>query len=158
VSVSFAPLKPDAVRFLMDRTGIDYRHCDFANSAVWFCATARDAEGRIQGVWVAEFQVWFEAHVTTAIDDPRFMSRRLLRTLFTALFSQAVRVTAMVRPDNHRSIEGIKRLGFRYEGFCRLGIEGKWDAMVFGMLRNECRWLQRHPKGRTVSYEIATAS
>jgi hypothetical protein len=125
---------------------------------VWFCATARDAEGRIQGVWVAEFQVWFEAHVTTAIDDPRFMSRRLLRTLFTALFSQAVRVTAMVRPDNHRSIEGIKRLGFRYEGFCRLGIEGKWDAMVFGMLRNECRWLQRHPKGRTVSYEIATAS
>ena len=32
---------------------------------------------------------------------------------------------------------------FVYEGFLRCGIEGSRDALMFGMLRHECRFLIR---------------
>jgi RimJ/RimL family protein N-acetyltransferase len=142
------------VDYLHERTGIDFRICDF-RAPNWLCVTARSPEGEVLGVLVAEFQVWFEAHVTWAIDDPRFMTRRLLRAVFSTLFSRAVRITAMSRPDNEKSIQVIRHLGFTYEGYLRLGIEGKWDGMIFGMLRNECRWI-RAPK--EALYEIAKAA
>jgi RimJ/RimL family protein N-acetyltransferase len=94
-------------------------------------------------------------HITSAIDNPKFMTRRLLHAIFATCFSRAARVTAMCRPENEKSIRAIRHLGFQYEGYCRLGLEGKWDALVFGMLRNECRWI-RAPKEKT--YEIAKAA
>jgi hypothetical protein len=45
-------------------------------------------------------------------------------------------------------VNGILRLGFLYEGFSRMGIDGRWDGLVFGMLRHECRWLGARPKLR----------
>lgn len=152
--MSFAPLSPDAVKYLIDRTGIDFSICDFG-APNWLCVTARNGEGSVIGVLVAEFQCRFEAHITSAIDDPRFMTRRLLHAIFSTLFSRAVRVTAMSRPDNENSLRAIRHLGFTHEGYLRLGIEGKWDGMIFGMLRDECRWI-RAPK--EVTYEIAKAA
>jgi hypothetical protein len=32
-------------------------------------------------------------------------------------------------------------MGFVYEGFMRKAIEGRWDALLFGMLKEECPWL-----------------
>jgi hypothetical protein len=151
--ITFEPLQPDAVKFLSERTGIDYSVFDF-HGPQWACATARD-EGIVLGVLLGEFTTWFEVHMTTAIDNPKFMTRRLLHAIFSTFFSRAMRVTAMCRPENEKSIRGIRRLGFRYEGFCRLGIEGKWDALVFGMLKNECRWI-RAPK--ETFHEIAEAA
>lgn len=142
MTISFAPLRQDAVAFLMDRTGIDFSFCDFT-APQWFCCTSCNGEGTVLGVFIGEFTTWFECHITTAVDDPAILSRRLLRVLFGTLFSRAVRITAMTRPDNARSISGIKRLGFQYEGYSRMGIEGKWDGMIFGMLRHECRYLER---------------
>ncbi len=122
---------------LTAKTGIEFRHIDFGQHG-WFCVTARKGE-KIQGVFIAEFINPYEAHVTAAISDPRCLTRRLMRAVFIALYSRAVRLTFMTRPDNKAAIRIIKHLGALYEGFCRLGIEGKWDALVFGMLRNECR-------------------
>jgi hypothetical protein len=139
--ISFAPLSADAVIFLSARTSINFGPCDFTGPQ-WFCCTARNDDGEVRGVFVGEFTTWFEVHITTAVDDPAILSRRLLRVIFSTLFSRAVRITAMTRPDNDRSISGIRRLGFLYEGCSRMGIEGKWDALVFGMLRHECRWIR----------------
>ena len=33
----------------------------------------------------------------------------------------------------------MARLGFLYEGFLRLGVEGRRDALLFGMLPEDCR-------------------
>lgn len=142
MTISFAPLEPDAVRYLIDRTGIDYSFCDFTGPQ-WFCCTARDSDGALLGVFIGEFQLWFECHITCAIRHPRFLTRRLLRTIFTTLFSQAVRLTALVRPDNEPALRIIRHLGFQYEGYLRMGVEGRWDGMIFGMLRHECRYLEK---------------
>jgi hypothetical protein len=150
---TFEPLQADATEFLSRRTGIDYGAFDFTEPR-WICVTVRE-DGQVLGVLIGEFTTWFEVHITSAIDDPKFMTRRLLRAIFTTCFSQAVRVTAMCRPDNDASIRAIRHLGFLYEGYCRLGIEGKWDALVFGMLKHECRWI-RAPKEKT--HEVADAA
>jgi hypothetical protein len=136
----FSPLDAEAVDFLSEETGIEYRHIDF-DKPHWFCITQRRDDGSLMGVLACEFKTWFEAHFTCAIADQRFMSKRLLRTIFTALFSRAVRVTALVAPDNHRAIAQMRRLGFVYEGFIRKGVEGHRDALMFGMLREDCRFL-----------------
>ena len=151
--ISFEPLQEDAIAFLSDRTGGNYWGFNYG-APNWVCATSRNG-GRVDGVLLGEFTSWFEVHMTTAVDDPRIVTRRLLHALFTTFFSRAVRVTAMSRTDNPRSIRGILRLGFRYEGFCRLGIEGKWDALVYGMLKDECRWIRAPRETRN---EIAEAA
>jgi hypothetical protein len=138
-SISFAPLDAEAIAFLMRRTSIDYSDCRFDGPS-WFCCTARD-HGTITGVFIGEFMNAFDCHITAAIDNPRFLTRRLLRAIFTALYSRAVRITAMTRPDNERALRIIKHLGFQLEGYSRLAIEGRWDAFVFSMLRDECRYL-----------------
>ena len=142
--ITFEPLQPDAVRFLSVRTGGDFSGYDYTLPA-FVCATSRTDDGAVTGVLMGEFTSRWEVHMTCAVDDNAIISRRLLHAIFATFFSCAVRVTAMCRPDNKRSETGIRRLGFKYEGYSRLGIEGKWDALVFGMLRHECRWI-RAPK------------
>lgn len=138
--LTFEPLQPDAVKFLSDRTEIDYFRSDFTQPC-WMCVTAR-RDGAVIGVFIAEFMVWYEAHITCVITDPRFLTRRLLHAIFSTLFSRAVRITGMCRPENEASIRILSHLGFRYEGYLRMGIDGRWDGMIFGMLRPECRWIR----------------
>jgi hypothetical protein len=150
LSISFAPFAFDAAEFLTQETGIEFRHIDF-RSPRWFCVTARrEADDSLMGVAVFEFKTWFDAHFSTAIADPRCMSRRLLRTMFSTVFRQAVRITALVDPHAEKTVALTRQMGFVYEGFLRLGVEGNRDALIFGMLREDCRYLP--------GYSPATAS
>ena len=97
------------------------------------------------GVLVCEFKTWFDAHCTYAITDRRCMTKRLMRAVFSALFTQAVRLTSLIHPDNRHAISMAKRMGFKYEGRMRLAVEGKHDALVFGMLKSDCRFLMERP-------------
>jgi hypothetical protein len=150
VNVSFAPLRHDAADYLSEHVGIDYSYGGAFSEPKWFCVTARDDEGHIAGVLACEFKTWFDVHFNTAITDQRCMSRRLLRAVFAALFTRAVRITANVDARNVRAIRQMKRLGFVYEGFCRLGIEGTRDACVFGMLKDDCKFLAGYAGGTTI--------
>jgi hypothetical protein len=153
MNVSFAPLRPDAVEYLTLHTGVDYSYGGTFQLPNWFCVTARDDEGGIMGVLACEWKTWFEVQFSTAITDPRCMSRRLLRAIFTALFSQARRITAFVDVDNRRALKQMQRMGFVYEGYCRLGINGVRDAYVYGMLRDDCRYLPGYAGGTTLIME-----
>ena len=141
-----APLSAEALAFLSRATGIDFMGQDTSS---WLCVSGRE-EGRLLGVAVFMPQNWFDWHFSCAIDDPRVMSRRLLRAMFAAVFSQAVRVTALVEPTNKRALGQVKRMGFVYEGFLRLGVEGRRDAMIFGMLRADCRFLPGYNGGTVI--------
>jgi RimJ/RimL family protein N-acetyltransferase len=77
------------------------------------------------------------------------MPRRVLRAIFTAAFAQARRLTAEVEPDNRRALRQVQRLGFVYEGYRRLGLEGTRDTMMYGMLRGDCKYLPGY-QGPTV--------
>ena len=130
---------------------VDFTQCDF-KAPRWFSAWARNDDGHITGIFAIEFPYWFEGRVTIMVLDPRCMSRRVLRAIFTAAFSQAKRLTAEVEPDNRRALRQVQRLGFVYEGYRPLGLEGSRDTIVYGMLREDCKYLPGYkgPTGRAI--------
>jgi hypothetical protein len=140
MNVTFTPFEPDAAAFLTEETATDFLRTDFTRPH-WLCVTVRRDDDSLMAVAACEFKEWFNAHFSVAIADQRAITQRLLRTIFSTLFSQAVRVTALVDPDNERAISICRRLGFVYEGFLRMGVEGRRDALIFGMLREDCRFL-----------------
>jgi hypothetical protein len=138
--VEFGNLPTDAQEMLTKHLRIDFSSCSFT-APRWFAAWARNEKGYVTGIFAAEFQTWFEAKITVLVLDQRVCSRRVLRAIFTALFSQAKRLTAEVEPDNVRSLRQVQRLGFHFEGHHPLGLEGCRDTIVYGMLREDCRYL-----------------
>jgi hypothetical protein len=140
VKVFFGDLPSDAQAMLTRHLRVDFSHCSFA-APRWFSAWARNERGHVIGIFAVEFSVWFEGKVTVLVLDPRCLSRRVLRAIFTALFSQAKRLTAEVEPDNRRALRQVQRLGFCFEGYHPLGLEGTRDTIVYGMLKQDCRYL-----------------
>ena len=154
MNISFAPLRRDAVDYLSRHIGVDYHYGVPFELPNWLCVTGRTDEGELAGVVACEFKTWFDAQFSIAVTDSRWISRRVLRAYFIALFSQAVRLTAYVDTGNKRALRQMKTLGFVYEGFCRLGINGTRDAYTFGMLKEDCRYLPGYAGGTTRTLEI----
>jgi hypothetical protein len=140
---SFAPFGPAEAHFLSVGSGIDFTQTDFTQPQ-WLCVSGYDDDGMIMGLCMFEFANWFDAHFSIVIADRRCITRRIMQAMFTAVFSQATRVTAFVEPWNADALRQAKLMGFVLEGFGRNLIEGNRDACVFGMLQNECRYLKRN--------------
>lgn len=81
--------------------------------------------------------------MTIATDGgKRWATRRSLRAIFHPPFVQweLERVTFMVEANNKASIRMCRTAGARVEGVLRKWF-GEQNGVVFGMLRNECRYL-----------------
>lgn len=83
-------------------------------------------------------------HMSIASDDPRWCSRANLRGFFWFPFGVvgARRVNALSSVGNDRANKVNERLGFIREGLMREGFADGSDAIVWGMLRDECRWIE----------------
>jgi len=70
------------------------------------------------------------------------LSRRTLRLLAQWAFvaHPCVRATARTRADNTEAIAALTRGGFVQEGRLRKHF-GNCDALVFGILKEDCKWL-----------------
>lgn len=145
--------EPDFVQFMLQRINLDLRHQPLEGPN-WFCVTVRDQiTGRVAAGLACEFKTWFDVSFSAAIDDPDAITRRLLKGIFTALFTKARRITALVDPENHHAEDVVNRLGFTYEGFVRRGLDGDHDALLYGMLPEECIFLPGVRAARTVNGE-----
>jgi hypothetical protein len=133
--------EPDFVAFMRDRIDLDLtgQNLDGPN---WFCVTVReDVTGHVVAGIACEFKTPFDAHVSVAVDEPEAITRYFLRRIFRALFVKAARITALCEPGNVRAEDGLKRMGFVYEGFLRRGLDGERDALIYGMLPEDCKFL-----------------
>lgn len=73
-----------------------------------------------------------------------WLSREALRVFFAYPFIElgCRRVTAIAAKKNKRSRKFLARVGFIQEGVCRKAAPGgKDNAIIYGMLREECRWI-----------------
>jgi hypothetical protein len=144
MKIQFGNLPDDAKNLLTYTTQINFAPWRM-EAPRWFSAWARDEHGAIAGVFCIEFKYPWEGYINVAVLDHRCMTRRTLRAIFTAAFSQAVRLTAEIEPHNRRALKQVQRMGFQFEGTRRLGLEGTRDVLCFGMLKNECRYLPASP-------------
>jgi len=74
----------------------------------------------------------------------RWLNRDFLFRVFAYPFLQlnCNRVTGLVRVDNLDAQRFDEHLGFVREGVIRQGAEDKTDFILYGMLKDECRWLE----------------
>lgn len=84
-----------------------------------------------------------DIHLTIAAESPAWASRKVLRQIFNYIFIQmgCLRTTVMIAKNNKRARKLAEGVGYKYEGNLRKGFDGINDAMIYGMLHNECRWL-----------------
>jgi len=145
MKVSFHPLQEDAIAVLSAATRVDFSTTEFSDEETWLCCTVRRDSGTVALVIAFEFKSWCEAYVTTAVVDKRALTRRLLTAVIRAVFSRAARITAEIDPANETAIRQMWRMGFRHEGYKRRAIEGVRDAVLFGLVPEECPYLAGVP-------------
>lgn len=79
--------------------------------------------------------------------NPRWCNRRILYHLFNYPFNQlgVARITGLVDSSNKSARDFDERLGFVHEGTLRKAHPND-DAEIYGMLREECRWINGKQK------------
>jgi len=92
------------------------------------------------------FNLYTEASIcmhVAAAPGKRWMTRDFLWRSFAYPFLQlgCNRVTGLVREDNLEAQRFDEHLGFRREGLIRKGCTDGTNLILYGMLREECRWL-----------------
>lgn len=84
-----------------------------------------------------------DIELSAAFSTPAWCRRETIRALFAYPFIQlgCQRITMLIRRSNKHARRFTERLGLKLEGVARRAYAGKEDIFVFGMLRDECRWL-----------------
>ena len=86
-----------------------------------------------------------DCHVTIVAEPgQKWAYPDVLQALFTYPFVQAQcgRITAVISEKNKHAIRFCEKLGFRKEGVLRRGYNGRTNALVFGLLKSECKYLE----------------
>jgi len=78
-----------------------------------------------------------------ALEGKLWLSKEFLFRVFAYPFLQLKcnRVTGLVRVDNPKAQKLDEHLGFVREGIMRKGATDGTDYIIYGMLKEECRWL-----------------
>jgi len=129
----------DFLDFMLDELQLDLSR-QLLDSPAWFTVTVRNDHGAVIAALACEFWSDFDCKFTAAIADERAITPKLLHVIFGTLFSKAIRITAEVDPENQLSVDRLERLGFVYEGYKRKGLDGFRDAMIYGMLVEDCNF------------------
>lgn len=78
-----------------------------------------------------------------AVPGKRWLNREFLFRSFAYPFLQlgCNRVTGLVKEDNHDARKFDEHLGFKKEGLLRKACDDGSDLILYGMLKEECRWI-----------------
>jgi RimJ/RimL family protein N-acetyltransferase len=98
------------------------------------------AHGQLTGGMV--FNNQSEADIELSIVAPKRLTRGICRVIAQYAFETAgcMRMTARTRESNLQVRRVIEKVGFRQEGVLRGYYRDGEDAILFGLLRSECRW------------------
>ena len=90
-----------------------------------------------------------DIEVSAAFDRADWARPAVLRCLFAYPFEQlgCARMTAVTGQRNDRARRFLSGIGFVREGVARRALADDEDAIIFGLLRAECRFLKGHGHG-----------
>ena len=85
---------------------------------------------------------WPDIEMGIYTTDKSWCTRNILKSMFSYPFFQlgCARVTAVTDPSKPEVCKFIERLGFVREGRLRNALP-HGDQIIFGMTRDECRWI-----------------
>lgn len=101
-------------------------------------------DGHVCGAVVYTWPSGNGCMVSVASDGTgRWFNRTFLRAAFAYPFIQMkyARISGLVRVDNYAAQRFDEHLGFKREGLLRKGDDDGTDLILYGMLKEECRWI-----------------
>ncbi len=95
----------------------------------------------VAGIIYHEFR-GVDVRCSIAAIKPTWASRKTLAQILGYGFDilGVRRITAITEKQNKKSQHMLRRLGFKYEGNCRKAMADGKDAILYGMLKEECKW------------------
>jgi RimJ/RimL family protein N-acetyltransferase len=86
-----------------------------------------------------------DVEMSAAFDASDWCRPSTLRAMFSFpfVFFNCIRMTTITGRKNKPARRIDEGLGFKLEGVLRKRFNGREDAMVYGMLREECKWLRK---------------
>ena len=102
----------------------------------------------VGGVVYCDFQNKTSAWINIYTDNKHWCSQKTLKQIFGIGFDvlKCRRINALINTKNKSSISLAKRCGFKREGKMRQFRDDGQDVFVFGMLRNECKFINNTKK------------
>jgi RimJ/RimL family protein N-acetyltransferase len=88
------------------------------------------------------YRAGVDIEVTVVSDNADWCRPSTIRRLFDYPFRQLdlPRITSVVARDNKRCRKLCEGIGWKLEGVARKAYDGKKDAFIYGMLREEARF------------------
>jgi hypothetical protein len=101
-----------------------------------------DQQDFVGGVVISNFRET-DCEISCAAETGAAWRPSVMRAVFTYVFNQlgCVRCTSITTKRNKRARDFLEGLGFVLEGNLRLGYDGRQDALIYGLLARECRYL-----------------
>jgi RimJ/RimL family protein N-acetyltransferase len=117
----------------------------FENATALGVVRTIGGEPRLIGGIVFNNYRGFDIEMHGAFDVPDWCRPTTLRRLFAYPFVQlgVTRMTTITGRKNKSARRIDEFVGFKLEGTVRRGLDGREDAMIYGMLRNECKFLPK---------------
>lgn len=115
--------------------------------------------GVLLGGVVYHAYVVHDVQVSIAMERSGWALPGTLRALFDYPFNQlgVRRMTAIVGRKNKKSRRLVEGLGFKLEGVHPKGADGIEDAMSYGLLKENCKWIKDRNNGKTVAHASRAA-
>lgn len=143
MSFQFIEQSPHVADYVARHVGLA-RGEEFGNHfSVGVAKNARPVAGVVFN-WFRQEQHGNDVRVSIAAEPHTlWATREVLGKLFDYPFNQwgCTRITAVVREGNEHSAKFVKHLGFRKEGVLRRAWDGKTNALIFSILKNECEYI-----------------
>lgn len=113
----------------------------------------------VAGVVVTNFRKT-DCEISCASESPAAWRPTVCRAIFKYVFEQlgCVRCTSITVKGNRKARGFLEGLGFQLEGNVRLGYDGRRDALIYGLLRSECRFLDEAIDGQEVGTSSASSA
>jgi RimJ/RimL family protein N-acetyltransferase len=111
-------------------------------------AFMNDADEFVGGCVLSNYRQT-DIEISCAAETPAAFRPQVMAAVFAYVYEQlgCVRCTSITTKRNKRARDFLTALGFSLEGNVRLGYDGTKDALVYGLLRSECRYIT--PGGST---------
>lgn len=122
--------------------------CDatFAPGMFQGFAVLSDENEFIAAVVVSDFRE-HDCQLSCASESKFTWRPHILKVIFDYVFNQlgCVRCTAISKITNKKARAFLEHMGFQLEGKLRLGYDGVKDALIYGLLASECKYID-HPE------------
>lgn len=137
-------------QYIMDKTGMELTPGMYQAFMV-----INDNKDFVAGVVVTNFRRT-DCEMSGASETPAAWRPHVCRAIFSYIFEQlgCVRVTSITTKGNKKARAFLESLGFQLEGNVRLGYDGRRDALIYGLLKAECRYLAAEEGGSLNGQEV----